>query len=259
MIKRLQKIGGFIVLIIGLNSCAFHSGLMTGNASLNNADFNIVDFAIGSSETIKVLGFGGLKSEALVLEAKRNLYENYPLKKGQALANVTVDFKNEFYLLWSKLKVVVSAEVVDFNKTNKDYIPISTLLGIENNDKQEFFNIGDEVFFFKTNNFEKGKITDISKKRLTIQFFDSENRLRIVKQINTGVYLCEQKKLPEKFNFNIGDKVLISVPISANEEEYEEREVKIIGLGLKSALVEYVDRDNVRKKLEKNYSLLIKN
>ena len=97
-------------------SCAIHTGMMTGNASLSHPNFKIVDVAVGTASTTKVFGIGGLKSDALVLQAKKNLFNKYPLKKGQALANVTVDFKRSAYFIVYTTKVTISADIVDFNE-----------------------------------------------------------------------------------------------------------------------------------------------
>ena len=111
----LRKLLLFIIPALFLSSCANHSGMMTGNAHLKDKNFKVVGLAYGSDYTTKVLGIGGLNKDALVLNAKKNLYSNFPLKEGQALANVTVDFKKEWLIFVMKTKVIVSAEIVDFD------------------------------------------------------------------------------------------------------------------------------------------------
>lgn len=102
----------FVALIS--NSCATHWGTMNGSASLSSNNFKIVKMASGTASTKKIFGFGGLAKDALVLEAKKELMQNYPLKEGQALANVTVDFKNSFMFFVNTNKVTVTADVVEF-------------------------------------------------------------------------------------------------------------------------------------------------
>jgi hypothetical protein len=103
-----------ILLLFLCNSCAFHKGVMTGNASLQGSNFEIIDMATGKASTVKVLGIGGLNKNALVLEAKRDLYSKYPLSIGQAFANVSVDFKNSYILVVSITDVTISADIVQF-------------------------------------------------------------------------------------------------------------------------------------------------
>ncbi|TAE86011.1 MAG: hypothetical protein EAY81_06070 [Bacteroidetes bacterium] len=71
--------------------------------------------AKGTAETSYIIGLGGLSKEALVYEAKKNLYSRYPLTKGMALGNVTVDFKTTWLLFVLKRKVHISADIIDFN------------------------------------------------------------------------------------------------------------------------------------------------
>lgn len=104
-----------VVVIVGLisTSCASHWGMMTGNASLSN-NFKTVKMVSGTSSTKKIFGFGGLAKDALVLNAKKDLMQNNPLKEGQALANVTVDFKNSIMFFVNSTKVTVTADIVEF-------------------------------------------------------------------------------------------------------------------------------------------------
>ncbi|TSA31017.1 MAG: hypothetical protein D4R64_18890 [Porphyromonadaceae bacterium] len=88
--------------------------MMTGSVSLSSNNFKMVKSATGTAETTKVFGLGGLAKNALVFEAKNDLMMNYPLKEGQALANVTVDFKNSIIFFVIKQKVTVTADIVEF-------------------------------------------------------------------------------------------------------------------------------------------------
>ncbi|MFK8044267.1 MAG: DUF6567 family protein [Crocinitomicaceae bacterium] len=106
-----------VVLFLGLlSSCAFHTGTMTGNATIMGPNFTVQGMAYGKAETKHVFGIGGLGKEAIVLEAKRKMYTAFPLEPGQAFANVTVDFKKGFYIVYSKLTCTISADIIDFNE-----------------------------------------------------------------------------------------------------------------------------------------------
>ncbi len=130
-------------------SCAFHSGSMTGNASFADNNFTIEKTAVGKATSLKVLGIGGFGSDALVLEAKRDLEQNFLLQKGQALANVTVNFKYGFYFLFDKTTAVVSADIVSFGNST------------QSPEKREaFFQKGDEVFVRLDGRFENAWILD---------------------------------------------------------------------------------------------------
>ncbi|MBK3517588.1 DUF6567 family protein [Carboxylicivirga marina] len=109
-----------LIVVITLSSCATHSGIITGNASISDANFNIKELAIDTANTQLVFGIGGLGKDALVLKAKRNLYTNYPSRKGQAFANVSVDIKRSFYPFVFNTKATISADVIDFNTAQED-------------------------------------------------------------------------------------------------------------------------------------------
>lgn len=107
----------FVILIAGIfSSCATHMGMMQGSASLSTNNFKVIKLASGTSQTTKIFGFGGLGKDALVLEAKKSMLQNNPLKDGQALANVTVDFKNSYLLIVMTQKVTVTADIVEFKQ-----------------------------------------------------------------------------------------------------------------------------------------------
>ncbi len=101
---------GFMV-----TSCAMHTGYMNNSASLAEANFSYAEQSIsGFSETYHVFGIGGLEKEALVEEAKKDMLKNHPLQANQALANVTVNWKNSFYIIIMMSKCTVTADIVEF-------------------------------------------------------------------------------------------------------------------------------------------------
>ena len=111
----MKRILIFLSLTALCFSCAFHEGAMTGSAALTNGDFRIVDFVSGTAKTTHILGIGGLKPTALVLDAKKNMYLNHPLENGQVYANVTVDFKRSFFPFVGTTIATVSADLIEFS------------------------------------------------------------------------------------------------------------------------------------------------
>ena len=91
--KTLKLIIAIAIVSFLSTSCATHLGMMTGNASLSSNNFKVVKIAAGHAKTTRIFGLGGLGKDALVLDAKKDLLQNNPLRDGQALSNVTVDFK----------------------------------------------------------------------------------------------------------------------------------------------------------------------
>jgi hypothetical protein len=109
-----------IILVFGASSCAFHSGMMNDSASLHGQDFELIGMAVGQAKTTQILGIGGLDPDGLVLEAKRELYARFPLTKGQAYANISVDFKRSYFPIVNTTKATVSADIVQFGEEKSD-------------------------------------------------------------------------------------------------------------------------------------------
>jgi hypothetical protein len=112
--KIIKQILLLVIVTILTSSCAMHWGMMTGNASLSSNNFKMVKIATGTATATKILGFGGLGKNALIYEAKKNLMENFPLKEGQALANVTADIKTSYIFFVSTEKATVTADIIEF-------------------------------------------------------------------------------------------------------------------------------------------------
>jgi hypothetical protein len=89
--------------------------MMQSSASLNSNNFKIVAPNVqGTCKTTKILFIGGLAKNAMVAEAKENLLASHPLKEGQALANIAIDFKNSIFPFVNSQKCTVTADIVQF-------------------------------------------------------------------------------------------------------------------------------------------------
>jgi hypothetical protein len=113
--KNYIKFALLTLFVISLSGCAMHTGYMNNSAALSTANFSYTKQHLqGYSDTWYVLGIGGLEKEALVEEAKRDMMKDYELKPNQALANVTVNWKNSFFIVVSSTKCTVTADIVEF-------------------------------------------------------------------------------------------------------------------------------------------------
>ncbi|WP_159038566.1 DUF6567 family protein [Brumimicrobium mesophilum] len=254
--KLFFRLSLLFVLPFLFNSCAFHSGVMVGSASLSDENFTVIDYAIGTSNTTQVFGIGGIGTDALVLEAKRNLYENYPLSKGQALANVSVDFKRSYVIIVSKLKVVVSADIVDFNedavvKTDINKYPIGLV-----NEPPRFYDVIDEMVFLKyRGEYVKGKVVGFGEFKAKVMMSNKRDRFRIKRiSVNKMFYENNIKGLVNT-DIKVGDEDYYREAV-VNEETYKtefvKHYVKIVGLGHDSALIQY-EKDGVFKRVVMSY------
>lgn len=90
-------------------SCSVHSGVLTGS----NPNTTIKELAIGEASSNYWFGIGGNSQTALVAQAKRDLYETFPISGNESYSNFTVDFKTSFYLIYAKRQVLVTADIVE--------------------------------------------------------------------------------------------------------------------------------------------------
>ena len=106
-----------ITVAILISSCAaFHTGIMQNSASLSSANFSYVKQNIkGEAKATYILGIGGLSKQTLVDNAKQKMIATNTLKSNQAIANVTVNFKSSYCLIfYSRVRCTVTADVVEF-------------------------------------------------------------------------------------------------------------------------------------------------
>ena len=226
----------YLLIIMFTSSCAFHQGMMTGSASISNENFSIIDFATGTATTTKVFGIGGLNSDALVLEAKRNLYANHPLKKGQALANLTVDFKREFYFIVVTTKVTITAEIVDFNivPTDQKFEEINEKIKKSMPINLRNFDIGETVIITLNEDRKEAKIIGVKNKKIIVQY-NSNNNLLKSKKLNLKKIF--KTKIDPKNIELYGYQINQIVQFEAND--FKRIEGKIVGLNDTRAWIEY--------------------
>jgi hypothetical protein len=174
-----SKLFAALTAVLLFSSCAFHTGHMQSSASLTDANFKVVGHATGRAKATRVLGFGGVATEALVLDAKQNLYQNFPLKEGQVLANTTVDFKRGYYIFWNSTRVTISGEIIEFGNlkpNTKADLDIERLQTVDTSYKN--LRVGQEVIVAYKDDFIKSQIIDFDGDRAIVLFVDTEERTR---------------------------------------------------------------------------------
>jgi hypothetical protein len=175
---------GFIgfTIIVFLSSCAYHMGTVGGGTGVvTNQHYRSIDIAYGTAHTTNFLGIGGNKKDALVLEAKRNLYLNYKLRPTQIIGQTTVDFKRTFFFPVLTTKVTVSAEIIDFSmdSTNDVQSEASSARFTEIKRGGQF-EIGKNVLYFKkAGRVFQARILDYQEGRYVVKYIDEYDNLRI--------------------------------------------------------------------------------
>lgn len=214
-----------IILLSGtlLSSCAFHSGNMTGNASLNARNFEIKTIVMGTAKTSHVFGIGGLKKQALVYEAKKDLYRSYPLSEGEAFANISVDFKRSYFFIVNTTVATITADVVEFKEDSYNSFQSGFQQLIEyKSDSSSIgklpFKTGQVVALFEKNALVPVRIVsdmNSDNDRYIVEFVDpSEGSLKTVKP--NEIFILSNNDYSDIFKFRIGDK--IKTQISSESE-----------------------------------------
>lgn len=144
----MRKILYALGVLIALNGCtSFHYGSLAGGAYPPSPDYQIIGTRIATSSTFHVLGFGGNKKEALIFDAKQQLYANYPLSKGQHFVNFTMDYKKTFYPFCSRLQLTLAADIVAEDPQELTLRPDSTLIYFFNIHQPAPFEIRENLQF----------------------------------------------------------------------------------------------------------------
>jgi hypothetical protein len=218
-----------------LTSCvATHTGVISSSAIGKPVKYE--DMAFGVSQSGRYLGFGGHSQDGLVLEAKRELIKNRPLKQNEEYSNFTIDFKHTYWPFYTQTKVTVSADVVrygeekindPYSETYKNKLSGKILL------KNNLFNVGDSIYDKK---FHEGIIISVESSDIVrILYNTKENKLRTKKTSINDIY----SKTKNYKEFKIGDWYAYSEFDKLNETS---QVAKIVALGLKSLVTK--TRDN---------------
>lgn len=194
--KLMKKNILWISIVAFLCSCtSFHSGTLSSSISDRNVCY--VDVASGISKTKKILWFGGIRKDALVLEAKKQMILNRPLKAGEQYQNITVDFKQTWYGIWvQNTRATVHADVVRFcsedsNPMDSSYLKMLTPkksnppkaklasdseINTQVINAPDYLNIGDTVCYY--NGFvaiEPCIVVSMDANTATIRYYNSKN------------------------------------------------------------------------------------
>jgi len=231
----MQKILIFSLAVFLLSSCSIHMGTI----SSGSVDKNVVyqDIAYGVSQTSHVLGIGGLKQEALVFEAKRNLTNNRPLQQDEQYLNYSIDFKRTYWPFVVRTKAMVSADVVKFdhkkngNPYSEKYLKMIEGKGLLTN----LFEIGDSVIYKS----KPATIIGIEKIDVVRILYKSNNDRYKTKRVSINKIFTTHKSFN---NLKIGEGYAYPTPKVSNFKEEDIKVYTIKAFGIKSLLL--FDKNN---------------
>ncbi|HKK38078.1 MAG TPA: DUF6567 family protein [Cryomorphaceae bacterium] len=234
----MKQISAYLFLLVIMNSCAFHSGMMTGNAELNS-NSEIVNFAIGEAKAVYVFGIGGLNSSTLMKDAKEDLYSRYPLKKGQAYANVVVDFRLANFIVFWVNKATISADIVllDTTKTSEELQIVfkkSEFQAESDLYADLWVQPGDSVFFVRNNGTLKVEVREILwEKKVSVVTEDN----RILNARVLKLYTEEKKITFPGIPYKVGDFVQYTAQVT--DDLYEQTTAVVKGINPEKILIVY--------------------
>jgi len=198
--KKNQILIAFLAIIL-LGSCATHRGTISVTSFEKGANPKYVDLAVGTAKTTKVLFIGGLKPDALVFEAKRNLQLCHPLNKGEVYANMSVDLKRSFFILFSTAKLTITSDVVCLDcDTMKNVYSAQYLKRIGNNKKLEYniYKLNQPAMYLSGKQYAECTIIALNQTDAVIQYADENGALKTKKMAYSSLFVYENNKFKNK-------------------------------------------------------------
>lgn len=235
-------------ILLLFSACSFHTGNVSSGAHI---DCPMIYIATGTASTTRFLEIGGFYKDALILEAKNDLYRKFPYKKGIKLSNFSVDYKNTYFLLFHTTDVTVSADVHDCNinenaisnydVSSDSYIKSSSLL-------INGFKVGDSILYLYFN----GDHETVINKATLVNFGKKDNVLikdaTIKKPFKRSIYnIYKATENPENsyiFGFNIGEEVEVTF-LNDKSGIKSKKKCVIKGINNEKAIIEYLNSKNV--------------
>ncbi len=235
-----SKIGLVVGVVFLTSSCAVHSGMITssqlGNTKIN---YRYEDVAVGYAKAKYFLGIGGLKKDALLSDAKRNLYLSYPLKPNQVFQNITLDRKTTYLFPFSKVELILVADVIELESGHEmsmgdDYLNILATSAVKSKDDLSNY---EPVLLLEKGKAYAGRVVSINRRNATIFYVNADGLIRVGNKDYGGIY---KVSIPDSWQdytgYTIGDTRNFSLK-RASESTYV-ISGKIIGLNSMNILLE---------------------
>ncbi len=230
----MKKVFSILSLALLLSACSFHTGNISSGTPI---DCPIMYIASGTAGTTRFLEIGGLNKDALIMEAKNDLYRKHPYTKNIKLSNFSVDYKNTFFFPFHTTKVTVSADVYNCNIKFSDSLDDKSVFRVNG------FKIGDEVFIesYMIPEISLGKVMNHLAGNLVLV---GDGGIKLGKNGTAFSYssIYRAVKDPENvryFGIDIGEKFPISVVNYETGIKYK-TECTVIGINHESAIVEFI-------------------
>lgn len=234
ILSKMKKVVPILLLALLFNSCSYHTGNISTGSSI---DCPLMYIASGTASTTRFFEIGGNNKDALIIEAKNDLYRKFPYTKGIKLSNFSVDYKSTFFFPFHSTKVTVSADVYNCNITIQDSADDQSTFRING------FKIGDSVFIYSyaSEVISSGKIIGhLANNMISVDDGGSiKDSGGGTKYHYSNIYRAV--KDPENvryFGFDIGEKFMVPL-VNFETGVKNKRECTIVGINQKEAVVEF--------------------
>lgn len=230
----------FLSLTFLASSCAFHSGMIT-NSRLSNPrlTYDYKDVAVGYSKVNYFLGLGGMKKDAMLNDAKRNLYLSYPLKTNQVFDNITLDRKSTFVFPFAKTEVILVADVIELDsghRMNMSEGYLDALVRSATKTKDNLSNY-ESVLLMENGKPYGGRVVSINNAKATIFYVNARGLIWVGNKPYRDIYkTTNTEKLQAKTGVGIGEEWTFTL-LRGNKYNYNLRG-KVIGMNESRLLLE---------------------
>lgn len=206
----MKRLLSLLALSYLLSSCmAYHHGNMN-HAGYPNPNYHKTGKVLVQVHTTRVLGIGGLGTDAMLMEAQQKLEKRHPLRPGESFINHTYDYKHKFFLFGDRTTLSLSAEVIKDNQGPS--FPLNDPDFLEGN----YLRNGDLVYLLhpNPNRVKKAVVVDYNynevANRMELEFYWPNERPKVQSRSlpMQSVFFTEMT-IPEayKAEFDIGHLV----------------------------------------------------
>lgn len=234
------KVFIFLSLTLLASSCAFHSGMIT-NSRLSNPrlTYDYKDVAVGYSKANYFLGLGGMKKDAMLNDAKRNMYLSYPLKPNQVFDNITLDRKSTYVFPFAKTEIILVADVIELDSAHRMSMSEGYLDALARSAVKSKENISnyEPVFLLENGKAYGGRVVSIGKRKATVFYVNANGLIRVGNKRYRDIYKTQNlEEQQRKVGVSIGEEWNFSLHRSV--KSYFNLQGKVIGMNNSRLLLE---------------------
>jgi hypothetical protein len=244
MISKPIHILGILTIIAFLSNCTVHRSTLLGSRCNGNCSYQ--NIAYGSVEKQQIFGIGGNKINAMLFEAKKNLYRTYPLRKGQFYDNFVVDYKTTYYPFVKITLVTVTADVVIAEGVLSEQLfspEYSLALDAGKTTSINGVSLSDSVVYVDGGKLQKGILVDFQNSKAKILVYNKEGNQVFKKVPAKKLFTIDNEEIEDITDLESG-QVLEITSNSAKESETTVKE--IIGLRKDKVLISSKSKNSAK-------------